>query len=119
MEVIFETVQSPNTPESEQLRAQTVRHIRTTMRSMGWLVLRARVKLSGGGDLPGGIDKRCQVELTTEGGEPVVITSMARDWQSALHSALARASKSLLHRWQQEHGAQAPTRSRRLSAMAA
>lgn len=105
MEVIVETVTAHNTPESTQLREQEVRRIRSAMRSLSWLVLRARVKFSGGNDTPGGLDKRCEVELVTEAGEPVVITSVARDWHSALQRALARASKSLRHRWQQEQNA--------------
>ncbi|RYX97315.1 MAG: hypothetical protein EOO28_03165 [Comamonadaceae bacterium] len=122
---------------SPQLQEHALRRIRQSMRSLGWLVLRARVRLSGAGDsLNAGaaqaaqdspftstgsldrIDKRCEVELTTENGEPVVITSLARDWNSALQSALSRASKSLLHRWQQENGGLAPRRPGRRLAMA-
>ena len=120
MQVIFEVSNAPKTTNGDYLRVQAVRCIRTTLRSMGWLVLRAKVKLSGGDEPHGGLDKRCEVELTTDGGEPVVITSLARDWQSALHSALARASKSLLYRWQHEHGARplVRARGRRLVGMA-
>ena len=38
------------------------------------------------------------IEVTMTG--PVIVTSMARDWRSALHSAVARAAKALLHNWQ-------------------
>ena len=102
MEVIVETATVHNTPESTELREQEVRRIRSAMRSLSWLVLRARVKFSGGNDTTGTLDKRCEVELVTEVGEPVIVTSVARDWHSALQRALARASKSLRHRWQQE-----------------
>jgi hypothetical protein len=105
MEVIVETVSANNTPESTQLREQEVRRVRSAMRSLSWLVLRARVKFSGGNETTGSLDKRCEVELVTEAGDPVVITSVARDWHSALQRALARASKSLRHRWQQEQNA--------------
>ena len=69
------------------------------MRSLNWLVPRARVMFSGGNDITGSLDKRC------EAGEPVVITSEAHDCHSALPRALARASKSLRHPWQQEQNA--------------
>lgn len=50
-------------------------------------------------DVPGardGIDKRCRVELSTEAAGTVVVTSITRDWGSALQSALSRAVRALL-----------------------
>ena len=97
------TLESPDA-ENTAVHAQSLRRIRNSMRSLSWLVLRAKVKLSAVADTPpGSIDKRCEVELITEDGKPVVVTSLARDFHSAMQSALARASRSLLHRWQQEH----------------
>jgi hypothetical protein len=46
------------------------------------------------------VDKRCQVELDTDGNGKVVITAMARDWRSAIDNALARAARVLLRLWQ-------------------
>ena len=112
MEVILESPDAPHTA----LHAQAMRRIRQAMRSLSWLVASARVRLSGADDAQSGIDRRCEVELVTEEGQTVVVTSLARDWNSALHSALSRASKSLLHRWQQERGALVP---RRLGSRAA
>jgi hypothetical protein len=40
----------------------------------------------------GGVDKRCQVELRTDGAGSVVVTALARDWRMALYKALARAA---------------------------
>ncbi len=98
------TLESPDA-EDTAVHAQSLRRIRNAMRSLSWLVLRAKVKLTAvDGTQPGSIDKRCEVELITEEGAPVVVTSLARDFHSAMQSALARASRSLLHRWQQEHG---------------
>ena len=95
------TLESPDKPDTA-VHEQSVRRIRFAMRSLSWLVARARVRLSAAGGSPGSIDKRCEVELTTEAGERIVVTSMARDWHSAMQSALGRASRSMLHRWQQE-----------------
>lgn len=97
------TLESPDA-ENTAVHAQSLRRIRNSMRSLSWLVLRAKVKLTEvDGTPPGSIDKRCEVELMTGEGSPVVVTSLARDFHSAMQSALARASRSLLHRWQQEH----------------
>lgn len=98
MQVIFE---SPD-PSAEELRSLAMPRIRLAMRRLGWLVRIARVRFSGVENAHGGIDKRCEVELSTGDSEPVVIVSVARDWLAALHSALGRASKALLHRWQRE-----------------
>lgn len=111
------TLESPD-PENTAVHAQSLRRIRNAMRSLSWLVLRAKVKLTAvDGTPPGSMDKRCEVELITEDGAPVVVTSLARDFHSAMQSALARASRSLLHRWQQEHArAGAQQLSRRLAS---
>lgn len=98
------TLESPDTPETTQ-HERSLRRIHSAMRSLKWLVSSARVRLTQD-RTRGDIDKRCEVELTTETGDHVVVASLARDWHSALHSALGRASRSLLHRWQKEQEAQ-------------
>ena len=47
----------------------------------------------------GGIDKRCQVELRTDGAGSVVVASVASDWRTALDNALARAALFLMRLW--------------------
>lgn len=96
MQVIFET----RDPEAARLKPLAERRVRLALRRLNWLAPRARVHLSDVNGPRGGIDKRCQVELITDSTGPVVITSMARDWRSALYSALARAAQALLHTWQ-------------------
>ncbi len=96
MQVIFET----RDLEAAQLRQLAVRRVRRALRRLSWLAPRARVHLSDVNGPRGGIDKCCQIELLSNKAGPVVITSMARDWPSALHSALARAAQALLHNWQ-------------------
>lgn len=102
MEPIVEVILESPEQQNEQLRMAALPRIRMAMRRLSWLVQRAKVKFSGVDNAQGGIDKRCEVELTSENGEPVVIVSVARDWMSALHSALGRASKALLRRLQHE-----------------
>ena len=60
---------------------------------------RAEVQLSDVNGPRGGIDKRCQVELRTNGAESVVVASVANDWRTALDHALARAARFLLRQW--------------------
>ena len=95
MQVIFE---SPD-PQANRLRTLTERRVRQALKRLAWLTPRVRVHLSDINGPRGGIDKRCQIELLTDGGKPVVVTSLARDWLSALQSALTRATRSLLHNW--------------------
>lgn len=98
MQVIFES----RDPEATQLREVAVRRVRFALRRLAWLVPRARVQLTDVNGARGGIDKRCQVELITDGLAPVVVTSMARYWHVALQSALSRAAVSLLRHWSRE-----------------
>ena len=101
MQVMFET----RDPEAAQMRPLAERRIRIALRRLSWLSPRARVHLSDVNGPRGGVDKRCQVELIADSTGPVVVTSMARDWRSALQSALARAAQALLHTWQRARNA--------------
>ena len=96
MQVIFES----SDPQASRLRTLTERRVRQALKRLAWLTPRVRIHLSDINGPRGGIDKRCQIELLTDGRKPVVVTSLARDWLSALQSALTRASRSLLHNWQ-------------------
>jgi hypothetical protein len=97
MQITFES----RDPEAIQLQSVAERRVRLALRRLSWLAPRARVRMSDVNGPRGGIDKRCQIELTTDATGPVIVTSMARDWRSALHSAVARAARALLHNWQQ------------------
>lgn len=97
MHITFES----RDPEAVQLQPVAERRVRLALRRLSWLAPRARVQMSDVNGPRGGIDKRCQIELTTDATGPVIVTSMARDWRSALHSAVARAARALLHNWQQ------------------
>jgi len=85
--------------EANELRDLAVRRVRFVMRRLNWLVPRATVQLSDVNGPRGGVDKRCQIHLRTDGGGTVVVTAMARDWRTALDSALSRATLLLLRLW--------------------
>jgi hypothetical protein len=99
MQVLFES----RDPRGAEYRDLAVRRVRFAVRRLTWLVPRAKVQLSDVNGPRGGVDKRCRVELRTDGAGTVVITSIARDWRSALESAVARASTALVRMWRRGH----------------
>lgn len=94
MKVVFES----DAPQGETLREMAIGRVTFAMRRLSWLVPRARVQMSDVNGPRGGVDKRCQIELKTDTSGTVVVTAMARDWRTALDSALARASHVLMRR---------------------
>jgi ribosome-associated translation inhibitor RaiA len=89
----------PRHPQAADLRDLTERRVRFALRRLGWLVPRAEVQMSDVNGPRGGLDKRCQVELRTDGAGSVVVASVASDWRSALDNALARAARVLMRLW--------------------
>ncbi|MDO9005270.1 MAG: HPF/RaiA family ribosome-associated protein [Aquabacterium sp.] len=92
MQVLFKS----RHPQATDLRDLTERRVRFVLRRLGWLVPRAEVQMSDVNGPRGGIDKRCQVELRTDGAGSLVVTSVASDWRTALDKALARAARLLM-----------------------
>jgi ribosome-associated translation inhibitor RaiA len=99
MQVLFQS----RHPQAAELRELTERRVRFVLRRLGWLVPRAEVKLSDVNGPRGGLDKRCQVELKTDGAGSVVVAAVANDWRTALDSALARAARFLMRLWRRGH----------------
>ena len=99
MQVIFES----RDPQALRMRDFAMRRVRFAMRRMTWLVPRAKVHLSDVNGPRGGVDKRCQIELKTHVGGTVHITAMARDWRSAIDSAVSRAARVLIQAWRRSH----------------
>ena len=91
MQVLF----TSRDAEGDKLRDLAVQRVQFVMRRMTWLVPRASVELSDINAADGGVDKRCLIELKTERAGTFVITSIARDWHSALDNALTRAMGAL------------------------
>jgi len=104
MQVVFKCCSADDAPR----RDAAVRRVRFSLRRLSWLVPRATVRLSDVNGPRGGVDKRCQVQLETDGDGPVVVTALARDWRSALDGALATASRVLLKSWQRKKDRRPP-----------
>jgi ribosome-associated translation inhibitor RaiA len=100
MQVLFKS----RHPRAAQLRELVESRARFVLRRLGWLVPRADVQLSDVNGPRGGVDKRCTVELRTDGAGTVVVTSVASDWRSALDQALNRAARFLLRLWRRISG---------------
>lgn len=95
MQVLFKS----RHPQANDLRDLTERRVRFVLRRLGLLVPHAEVRMSDVNGPRGGIDKRCQVELRTDGAGSVVVASVAREWRTALDNALARAARFLVRQW--------------------
>ena len=95
MQVLFKS----RHPQATDLRDLTERRVRFVLRRLGWLVPRAEVQMSDVNGPRGGVDKRCQVALRTDGAGLVVVAAVASDWRTALDNALARAARFLMRLW--------------------
>ena len=95
MQVLFKS----RHPQAAELRDLAERRVRFVLRRLGWLVPRAEVQMSDVNGPRGGVDKRCQVELRTDGAGSVVVASVANNWRTALDNALARAARFLMRLW--------------------
>jgi hypothetical protein len=91
MQIIFES----RVAEGAQLRDLSVQRVRFALRRLATFVPHAKVQFSDVNGPRGGVDKRCQVELTTHTVGTVVIASLADDWRCALDRSLSRATRLL------------------------
>ena len=91
MQIIFESRDA----DASQMRDLSIERVRFSLRRLTALVPRAKVQFSDVNGPRGGVDKRCQVELKTDSAGTVVITSLARDWRTALDRSLSRATRVL------------------------
>jgi len=105
MQVIFESRDA----DATQIRKLSIDRVRFVLRRLSALVPRAKVLYSDVNGPRGGVDKRCQVELRTDGARTVVIASLAGDWRTALDRSLARAARALTRSLRRS---QKPTRGR-------
>lgn len=105
MQVIVES----RVTDASQMRESSVKRVRFSLRRLTPWVPRAKVQFSDVNGPRGGVDKRCQVELSTNTGVTVVIASLADDWRTALDRSLRRATQALTRSLQRH---QKPVRGR-------
>jgi len=95
LEIVMQVIFESRHPDGSELREQAVARVRFAMRRLSALVPRAKVQLSDVNGPRGGVDKRCQLALSTVGAGEVVITTLAQDWRTALDLSLGRATRAL------------------------
>jgi len=98
MQVQFEA----RDPQGAEYKDLAIQRVKFALRRLSWLVPRARVQLSDANGPRGGVDKCCRVEFKTDRSGVVVITAVARDWRTALDSAISRAARTLMRDWQRK-----------------
>lgn len=70
--------------------------IHASRAAMWWSAMAAVSALNDVNAPRGGVDKRCQIALRTDRSSQVIVSSIAKDWRTALDDALARAARQLL-----------------------
>ena len=83
----------------DDLRFVAERRARFAFRRLHWLASRARIHLADVNGPRGGVNKQCSVSVEVPGAPPLVVSSLSRDWRTALDTALHRATRGLLRSW--------------------
>ena len=100
MHILFK----PRAPRAADLHDLARERVLFVLRRFSVRIPHATVQLSDVNGPRGGVDKCCQVELTTDRGGPVVINAVADRWRTALDNALSRASRLLSKRFERANG---------------
>ena len=106
MQILFKS----RHPDAALMREAVERRVRFALRRLKALEPRADVQLADVNGPRGGVDKRCQIELRTDGAGSVVVSSVAKDWRTALDEALARAARHVLRTVRRATPARRPRR---------
>ena len=118
MRILIQNVEAPMA--RRDLRQLAIHETGALARKLRWLSPRITVVLSRLDGAAGDVDKRCIVEMTSRRSGSVVVTSLARDWLTAMTSALRLARRRLAERLQGYLPAHPPgIRTRRLSSRCA
>jgi hypothetical protein len=94
MQVVF----NARHPEATELRDHSVSRVRFALRRLEALVPRAHVQMSDVNGPRDGVDKLCQVVLSTPNIGSVLVAAIARDWRVSLEDALGRAIRMLMRK---------------------
>lgn len=113
MNILIDSPQTHGAPADMQAwRGIAERRLQFAMRRLRGEVLQAHVRLVDVNGPRGGVDQRCQIQLTTDGLGTVVVHATRRHAVQALEAALKRATTALVRQWQkQRRTARQPARS--------
>jgi ribosome-associated translation inhibitor RaiA len=95
-------IESSRSGEPQLWRQQVEQRVRLVLQRLQGQVQQARISLRDINGPKGGVDKQCQIMLTTAGHGQLVIVAKAEDAQGALNQALQRATHSLARLWQRK-----------------
>lgn len=95
-------IESSRSGESKDWRPMAEQRVRSVLRRLQGQVQQARVSLRDINGPKGGVDKECQITLTTDGHGTLVIVSKGEHVQGALNQALQRATHTLARLWQRK-----------------
>ena len=99
MQIIFE---SRHTTRGA-LREEALLRVRFVLRRLGAIVPRVKVMFTDINGPRGGVDKHCLLEVKTEKSGVLVISSLARDWRTALDEGLDRLVRGLTRTLHRQH----------------
>jgi len=111
--ILIDSPQAQGAPADMQAwRDIAERRLQFAMRRLRGEVLQAHVRLVDVNGPRGGVDQRCQIQLTTDGLGTVVVHATRRHAVQALEAALKRATTALVRQWQKQRRiARQPARS--------
>lgn len=81
-----------------RLASDRARH---AIRRLRWMMPSVTMSLSRLAGAAGGLDKRCVVELETAKTGAVVMTSLAKDWSTAIRIAITQATRRVAELWRE------------------
>lgn len=96
------SIESSRSGEAGEWRGKAEQRVRLVLRRLQGQVQQARVSLRDINGPRGGVDKQCQILLTTAGHGQLVVVSRAEHAQGALNQALQRAMQALTRSWQRK-----------------
>ena len=95
-------IESSRSGEAQVWRQQVEQRVRLALRRLQGQVQQARISLRDINGPRGGVDKQCQILLTTADHGQLIIVSRAEHVQGALNQALQRTTHTLTRLWQRK-----------------
>lgn len=95
MEVVVQT----RHPEAQALRGFAETRVRLATQRLSGFVSRAVVRLRDMNGPRGGVDKQCQIQISTTEGQVLLVSSRGTDWRTTLDAALERVGHTLAKRF--------------------
>lgn len=86
-------------PEAHALRDLVNSRMRFSTQRLSRFVSRAVVRFTDLNGPRGGVDKQCQIQLSTANGDVLVVSSRGADWRATLETTIARATQVLARRF--------------------